>query len=144
MDSFIVRFVITLSLRMKDISVHMRYHTSIANNQPLDIFGIDVVDQLGPEVFLELLIGNAEEEGALEDRGDVVGDFLGPFDVVGNKDKRHPLPVLYLQLPARKAESVSVTVAHHSEREVSFREELSSFAIVISKNRGAKVHIDAY
>ena len=49
-----------------------------------------------------------------------------------------------LHLPARKAESVTIAIAHNSEGEVSFGEEFSSFAIVISKDRGAKVHIDAY
>ena len=103
-----------------------------------------MVDQLGPEVLLELFIRNAEEEGALEHGGDVVGDFLGPFDIVGYKNKGHLLPVLNLHLPARKAESVTIAIAHNSEGEVSFGEEFSSFAIVIFKDRGAKVHIDAY
>ena len=67
--------------------------TSIADDKPLNIFGVDVIDQLSPEVLSELLVWNTQEEGALENRGDVVCDFFALFHIFRYKNKGNFLPV---------------------------------------------------
>ena len=74
----------------------------------------------------------------------MIGDLLASFNVLWYKNTRHFLPVLYLQLPAGKTKSVSITVAQHSEGEVSLLEKFSGFAVAISENRRTIIHVDAY
>ena len=41
--------------------------TSITYDKPLYILGVDVVNQLGPEVLLELFVWNTQKKGAFKD-----------------------------------------------------------------------------